>query len=81
MESLLSKFLDLSLTFTSKLWQELTIYGNYIPYTYKFSRYVIFAVFAVDLLSAKFSSSKYIEGMWNDCYSQISELLHCSKYN
>jgi len=35
-----------------------------LPYTYKFSRYVIFAVFAVDLLSAKFSSSKFIEGMW-----------------
>jgi len=52
-----------------------------IPYTYKFSRYIIFVVFVVDLLSAKFSSSKFIEGKWNDCFSQISELLHCPKHN
>ena len=34
-------------------------YTMYIPYTYKFSRDVIFAVFAVNVSSTKFSSSKF----------------------
>ena len=33
--------------------------GNYIPYTYKFSRDVNFAVFMVNLSSSKFKSSKF----------------------
>ena len=36
-------------------------YSWYIPYTYKFSRDVNFAVFAVNLSSTKFKSSKFHE--------------------
>jgi len=58
-------------------------------HTHKFSRYIIFVVFVVDLLSVKFSSLKFIDcvtsekqvqvlnekGNWNDHCLRITVLL------
>jgi len=44
-------------------------------HTYKFSRHLIFAVFMVDLLSAKFSSSQIFSGTMQNLFKWVPHLL------
>ena len=50
--------------------KHLILTTKYIPYTYKFSRDVNFALFAVNLSSTKFKSSKFYKNSRNTLETQ-----------